>query len=562
MLRDFGLTEGMILNLMTEWTGFEDDWLQGKLDSADTYSQNTAGCKSFAVEYPAAAASLAANKITMEQALGYWKKVADGVEKYGRSQEEAEVEALAYLEKERAKAKSEDDACVRDANIGAELTTAVGSDDHLACLFTEAHSNYFRYVHEHGKWREFDGHCWIEAAYPLVCDLVRGQARIMAQEIAATDEKISPSTLRGFTSGQKISAGEKLARGTPGILISHSAFDADPRCFNTPAGIVDGNGLLVTRGLAERYCTKSAAVAPGGDCTQWRRFLDEITDGDKELQAYLQRMAGYCLTGLTDEQVMFFLYGTGANGKGVFINTLSAIWADYARVAPADTFTQHFGDRHPTDMAMLQGARLVTAQETNEGQAWDEAKIKALTGGDPISARLMRQDFFTYQPQFKLVIAGNHKPRLRVVDEAIRRRLHMIPFAVTIPPESRDGQLQEKLKTEWSGILQWAIEGMLEWKRIGLTPPRAVLDLTEAYLATQDRLADWIEDCCVVGRQEWASGADLYRSFIGHPAAQDGDRLGPKQFGDLLESHDFKRAKRGHDGVRGYSGLALKDIET
>jgi putative DNA primase/helicase len=156
------------------------------------------------------------------------------------------------------------------------------------------------------------------------------------------------------------------------------------------------------------------------------------------------------------------------------------------------------------------------------------------------------------------VIAGNHKPRLRVVDEAIRRRLHMIPFAVTIPPERRDGQLQEKLREEWPGILQWAVQGLSQWQRVGLAPPRAVLDLTESYLATQDRLSDWIEDECIVGRAEWASGAELYRSFCQHGAAQEGERLGSQQFGDLLESHNFPRHRQHHSGPRGHSGISLK----
>jgi hypothetical protein len=179
--------------------------------------------------------------------------------------------------------------------------------------------------------------------------------------------------------------------------------------------------------------TKITAVAPEGDCPLWGDFLKRVTDDDTELQSFLQRMMGYCLTGSIDEHALFFLYGTGGNGKGVFLNAMTAIFGDYAKVAPADMFTVTQNERHPTDMAMLQGARLVTAQETEEGKFWAEAKIKALTGGDPITARFMRQDFFTYLPQFKLVIAGNHKPRLRNVDEAIRRRIDLVPFTVTIP---------------------------------------------------------------------------------------------------------------------------------
>ena len=141
---------------------------------------------------------------------------------------------------------------------------------------------------------------------------------------------------------------------------------------------------------------KITAVAPGGDCPRWLQFLDEITGGNVELQQFLQRVAGYSLTGSTKEHALFFAYGTGGNGKGVFLNTLSAILADYAAVAPMETFIASNAERHPTDLAGLRGARLVTSQETEEGRRWAESKIKALTGGDPITARFMRQDFFTY----------------------------------------------------------------------------------------------------------------------------------------------------------------------
>src|SRR5215471_5122056 len=199
----------------------------------------------------------------------------------------------------------------------------------------------------------------------------------------------------------------------------------------------------------EDYITKSTTAPPENIPTSlWDSFLAKVTGGDDELQRYLQRMAGYCLTGSIKEHAMFFLYGTGANGKGVFINTLTAIFGDYARVAPVDMFTVTHGERHPTDLAMLHGARLVAAQETEEGRSWAESKIKSLTGGDPITARFMRQDFFTYSPQFKLVIAGNHKPRFGNVDEAIRRRVQLIPFTVTIPPEQRDKDLADKLRDE------------------------------------------------------------------------------------------------------------------
>jgi putative DNA primase/helicase len=207
-------------------------------------------------------------------------------------------------------------------------------------------------------------------------------------------------------------------------------------------------------------------------------------------------MLSYSLTGSIRDHALFFLYGTGGNGKGVFLNTWASILGDYAKVAAMETFTVSHGDRHPTDLAMLRGARAVIAQETEEGQRWAESRIKALTGGDPISARFMRQDFFTFTPAFKLMIAGNHKPSLRSVDEAVKRRFNLVPFTVTIPKAERDPKLPEKLVAEWPGILAWAIEGCLEWQHIGLSPPPAVQAATASYLADEDTIGLFLAERC------------------------------------------------------------------
>ena len=210
-------------------------------------------------------------------------------------------------------------------------------------------------------------------------------------------------------------------------------------------------------------------------------------------------MVGYCLTGVTSEHALFFLYGTGANGKSVFVSTLAAILGDYATIAAMDMFMATTGDRHPTDMAGLRGARMVSSIETEQGRRWAESKLKALTGGDRITARFMRQDFFEFTPQFKLLVAGNHKPAIRNVDEAMRRRLHMIPFTVTIPPAKRDQRLQDRLLAERDGILAWAVQGCLEWQRVGLRPPAAVKAATDEYFEAEDALGRWMAEGCVRG---------------------------------------------------------------
>ena len=185
-----------------------------------------------------------------------------------------------------------------------------------------------------------------------------------------------------------------------------------------------------------------------------------------------------------------------------------------------DTFTASKGDRHPTDMAMLRGARLVTASETEEDRAWAEAKIKQLTGGDPITARFMRQDFFTFAPTFKLTIVGNHQPMLRHVDDAARRRFNIVPF--TRKPERPDPQLEEKLRAEWPAILRWMIEGCLDWQRNGLLRPTSVTEATEAYFAEQDLLGQWLTEKCDVRPGEqlvWERSADLFESWSAYARA-------------------------------------------
>lgn len=199
---------------------------------------------------------------------------------------------------------------------------------------------------------------------------------------------------------------------------------------------------------------------------------------------------------------------------------------------------------------------MVTAVETEEGRRWAESKIKTLTGGDRVAARFMRQDFFEYVPQFKLLIAGNHKPSLRTVDEAIRRRFHLIPFTVTIPPDQRDTKLGERLKEEWPGILNWAIEGCLEWQKMGLAPPPAVIEATKKYLEAEDAVNTWIDECCERDYRSWTTSTDLYCSWKAW-ADRSGENAGSmKSFVQNLDKRGFEyKAKR--EG-RGFVGLRPK----
>jgi putative DNA primase/helicase len=304
--------------------------------------------------------------------------------------------------------------------------------------------------------------------------------------------------------------------------------------------------------------TKITGIAPDASCPTpvWDGFLARVTDNQPELSAYLKRVAGYSLTGSTQEHALFFLYGLGANGKTTFLNAITACAGDYHRTAPIETFTASQLDRHPTDLAGLRGARLVTAIETEEGRRWAESRIKSLTGGDKIPARFMRQDFFEYTPQFKLIIAGNHKPGLRSVDEAIRRRFNLIPFTVTIPVEERDETMPEKLKAELPGIMQWMIDGCMDWQeRGGLAPPEVVTQATAAYLEAEDALAAWIEEAGQRDPNAWEKSGDLFASWTAW-ATKAGEYVGAmKRFLGVLETKGFTYERR-KDG-RGYRGLRL-----
>ena len=350
-----------------------------------------------------------------------------------------------------------------------------------------------------------------------------------------------------------------MAQDDAAMAASIDQWDADPMLLNTPTCVVDLRTGEMRAHDPNDYMTKTCAVGPDPKCPTplFTAFLRKITGGDEELIRYFQRRYGYTLTGLTREHALFFDYGTGGNGKGVLMSTVAGILGDYHRVVPMDALMTTFGDRHPTELAGLMGARMATASETKSGGNWDESKIKALTGGEMVTARFMRQDFFDFTPQFKLFISGNNQPGLREVDEAIRRRLQIAPFNVTIPDEERDTELAEKLKEEWPGILWWMIEGCLEWQRVGLAPPSAVTDATETYLSAQDLLELWIDECCERAPKVSEQSSKLFENWKTWTEAR-GERPGhQRSFNERMEKHGFRRNQKDRKG-RSFGGLQLQ----
>ncbi len=425
------------------------------------------------------------------------------------------------------------------------------TDDALALTFTGRYSEDWRYCAGWGKWLVWDGRRWQADETLLVHHLIRSICR--EQSLKADSHRLAAKLAASSTVGGV----ERLARTDRRHASTSDEWDADIWLFNTPGGVVElRTGRLRPHDRADRM-TKIATATPKGDCPQWRAFLSDVTGGDAELQAYLQRMVGYCLTGSTAAHALFFLYGTGANGKSVFANVVSTLLGDYAATAPMDTFVETRGDRHPTDLAGLRGARFVTAIETEQGRRWNESKVKAITGGDKVSARFMRQDFFEYTPQFKPVIVGNHKPAIRNIDEAMKRRLHLIPFTVTIPPERRDSKLTEKLLGERDGILAWAVEGCLAWQREGLRPPACVVSATEEYFEAEDAIGQWIEERCLLANTHREGVSELFADWR-EWAERAGEYVGSiKRFSELMATRQFEKCRL-TGGARGIAGITLR----
>lgn len=425
-----------------------------------------------------------------------------------------------------------------------------GTEDALAIHFTRRYQRDWRYVAAWGKWLMWDGRCWRSEETLAATDLVR---QVCRHASLRTDNVKLAAKLAGSST---IGGVERLARSDRRHAATTDEWDADIWLLNTPGGVVDlRTGRMRAHARQDRM-TKIATATPRGTCPIWRGFIEQVTQGDQAYADYLQRFAGYCLTGSTQEHALFFLYGTGANGKSVFVNTLFTLLGDYAANAPMDTFMETRGDRHPTDLAGLRGARFVGATETEQGRRWNESKIKEITGGDRVSARFMRQDFFTYVPQFKLVIAGNHKPAIRNIDEAMRRRLHLIPFTLTIPPEKRDKTLPTRLLQECDGILAWALEGCLAWQRDGLQQPQCVQAATDEYFEAEDALGQWIEERCFVDRNARALVSDLYADWKVW-AEERGEFVGAiKRFSDSLENRRFEKTRASTGRI--FLGLSLR----
>jgi putative DNA primase/helicase len=349
---------------------------------------------------------------------------------------------------------------------------------------------------------------------------------------------------------------EKFTRGSPGFAMTGDQWDTDTMLLGTPTGTMNLRTGMITKAKASDMIAKQTLVTPGSLplCPRWITFLLEACGGDQSVVDFLQRWCGYCLTGHTREHALVFLHGPGGNGKSVFINVISKLMGSYAAVSPMETFVQAQGSRHPTELAFLNGPRLVIASETEKGRNWNEERIKSVTGGDAITARFMREDFFTFVPQFKLLIIGNHTPKLVNVDDATRRRFAIVPF--TAKPKNVDKFLEQVLiEQEGPEILAWMVEGCLDWQGHSLLPPEKITKATSKYFHDEDVIGQFLDECCVIGEGFTEASGLLYLEYRGWEEKHIGEKpLSIRAWGDILEEKGFPRyrtkSERGHRGLR------------
>lgn len=420
------------------------------------------------------------------------------------------------------------------------------SEDAIALAFTREFGGTMRYDHHAGRWYQWSSTHWRRLDVPAALHYAREIGRRLGSGKKAI---CKASVARGA---------EMFAQADPEHSTTSEIWDSDPWLLGTPKGTLNLKTGKMHQPRPSDFITKLSGCNPDSrDPTLWLKFLHDATRGDQQMITYLQRIAGYCMTGLTSEHALFFIYGPGGNGKSVFLNLLVHILGDYATNAPMDTFTSSKFSSHPTELAMLKGARLVTASETEEGRAWAESRIKALTGGDQITARFMRQDFFTYQPQFKLLFAGNHQPTLHGVDAAMRRRFNMLPFI--FKPAEPDLALEDKLRDDAPRILGWALRGCLDWQLHGLGKAASVIAATDEYFEEQDLFGTWVEERCETGPDLWDLPSVLFKNWSEYARANGEDIGSMVMFSARLKRHGCHPRKSA--GIRSYRGIRVRSQE-
>lgn len=421
------------------------------------------------------------------------------------------------------------------------------SDDHLAKVWAGSDGQDWLYCHGWECWMQWDGSRWSIDRKKSVTNIVSDYLNSAAAWHEAG--QLSFKDRRGLGGVDKSAKVLRRASSLPTIARLPEDFDADPFLLGTPDGTIDLRTGQLIAPVREHYITRQTAVSPKAIPTpQWDKVIARCTRGDPEMQKYYQRWAGYTLTGDCSEEGFLFVHGAGNSGKSKFIDCLGDMMgkADvggYCATAKIEMLMESKIERHTEELASLAGARMVRTSEPDEGSRWNEALLKLITGRDTVSARRLYEKQFTFRPEFKLMVNGNFRPAFKSTGEEIFRRMHFVEFPESIPEAERILNLPALLEEEWPGILQWAIEGCLEWQRIGLKRPESVKAATRDYLGEEDTLGRWIEECCTVGPSLKVGASDAYHSYKTYVDKAGEGVVSQKRFSQRMEARGYVRQK-------------------
>ncbi len=515
--------------------------------------------------------SMAANsRITEGQRNTTLASIAGALRHRGKSEEEIGT-ALEVVNRERCHpplddkevagiAKSYSKYPAGDSSISvSEHRTDLGNAKRLVAR----HGADLRYVHLWKKWLCWDDRRWRIDDSGETMRLAKATIGSLYEEAAGTldgDRQELAKWAIKSEAEKRLQAMINLAQSEPGIPVAPDELDRDKWLLNCENGTLDLRTGILRPHDRNDVITKivSAPYNPDAYCELWDSFLERIFEHNADLIAFVQRAAGYALTGETYEHCLFICYGKGRNGKSTLLEALAALLNDYAQQTPTETLLASQGSRIPNDVAQLKGARFVTAIEADEGRRLNEALVKQLTGGDRMSARFLHGEFFQYVPQCKLFLAVNHRPEIKGTDNAIWERIKLVPFDVTIPPLERDKELPDKLKAELSGILTWAVEGCHRWKLGGLGESREVVGATQAYRTEMDVLGSFIASDCLLGPGAKCQSNKLYEAYTQWCTVANEKPLRQKNFVARMEERGFRKEK---SSVMVWSGIGLLSKE-
>jgi putative DNA primase/helicase len=435
--------------------------------------------------------------------------------------------------------------------------------------FVSKYAGSVIWVPELRRWYVWsDGH-WRSDSHGRLIEFATGVARGVFREAAEEDDNtVRNSIVRWANKGLDLPRLEAmLTLAKPRLSVSVNDLDSDDMLLGVPNGVVDLRHGKLRRASPEDFITRIAPVPfdPKATCHVWETAIKAWVGVEPDMPGFLQRIAGYTLTGSTVEQCFFFLHGSGRNGKSVFVNTLRELLGPHTvQSQPEVLMVQRYSNPSgPTpEIARLAGVRLVTMVETEDGQRMAEARVKGMTGGDAVTARTHRAEPFDFVPKFKLLLAGNHRPIIGGDDTGIWRRVVLVPFTVEIPPNQVDRRLPEKLRAELPGILRWAVEGCREWQRIGLSVPKSVSDAVKAYRTDMDMVERFIEEECDVGEKENCRARELYEAYSQWAQGGGFRPVSEVRFANKMDEHGrrmgFSRAK-GNRGVV-YNGVSPRRV--